>query len=177
MRPGNTRVPLVIAAVAAGLAYICLGRSTPADLLHWLPSLKIAMSGNHQSAKQLSDAADHRSDAHDEDKGDDEDADPDRTTSLTLPDFDGVILNTPHQATIVIGDRQSVVIERDSGTPDLTRASVSGGKLRSWRRRHGRAARSADARRERHCGPHGERQGGIHRLDSQRAKQCFFRET
>ncbi len=124
MQPGNTRGPLVIAAIAAGAAYLCLGHSTPGDLWRLVPHLRVAIDGQAGHDVVTHDDAD-------DDTADREDDSDDSATSERrhVGEFDGVILHSGAKATITVGDTPSVKLTAPPEILATVRTTVVDGKL------------------------------------------------
>lgn len=146
MRPGDTRKPLLIAGLAAGVTYLVVGSSSPFDGLH-LGSLHSrlfshfrhreanvdvrqavadadqAMADTHQA---VADAHQAVADAHHAA------ADTHRTGSIEQdgpPGFDGIVLETIANLTVTIGDTRSVKIDGSGDSMGGVRTDVRNGKL------------------------------------------------
>jgi hypothetical protein len=105
MRPGNARIPLVIAGVAAGLTYLHLGLSSPFGGIASLHHLIHAHPAPGKSAEPVV------------------------TRNAVAAPFDGVVLDSRAATTIVIGESPSVVVDSTGGPEAGIRTYVADGKL------------------------------------------------
>ncbi len=114
MRPGDTRFPLIAAGVAAGIAYLVIGASSPFDLLHYLHAHAHKHAGAiEQTALTLPDDARPKAGFE----------------THPLEEFDTVELDGETATTIAIGDVPSVLVTDAPGRADLVQTEVHRGKL------------------------------------------------
>ena len=131
MRPGNPHRALLIAGICALTAYGVVGKVTPFDALHYVigghGDRHVAWSDAvHRHLEQLHGI--HLAPAS-VPRAAPEAAGEESVERRSLPPFDGIVLGTGANATIVIGDMAAIMVEGASQDVDRVSTLVENGKL------------------------------------------------
>jgi hypothetical protein len=144
MRSGDTRIPLIVAGVSAGIAYLVIGSSSPFDLLHYLHrdahkhDSAVVQTADFVPAVRAAEEAARAEEARAEAKEEKARADEARaeaglakspTQVRVVEDFSAIELDSESATTIRIGDKPSVVVTEAPDGPERVLTHVRDGRL------------------------------------------------